>query len=139
MYTNLSLSMELIILIFIKTFQYNKINLFPNSIHIGLELPPWLSGKESTWHVGDFGLIPGWGRSPGGGSDNPLQYSCLDNLMNRGAWWAVRRATELGTTEKLKRLSTHAHRLMVSQIEDLFQTHILQGQKILITPGQIQI
>ena len=64
MHTNLSLSMELIILIFIKTFQYNKINLFPNSIHIGLGLLPWLSGKESTWNVGDVDLIPGLGRSP---------------------------------------------------------------------------
>ena len=74
MHTNLSLSMELIIFIFIKTFQYNKINLFPNSIHIGLGLPLWLSGEESTWNVGDVGMIPGLGRSPGGWHDNPLQF-----------------------------------------------------------------
>ena len=36
--------------------------------------------------AGDVGLIPGWGRSPGDGTDNPLQYSCLDNPMDRGAW-----------------------------------------------------
>ena len=35
------------------------------------------------------GLIPRWGRSPGGGHGNPLQYSCLENSMDRGAWWAV--------------------------------------------------
>ena len=37
----------------------------------------------------DVGLIPGMGRSPGGGNGNPLQYSCLGNPMDRGAWWAT--------------------------------------------------
>ena len=37
----------------------------------------------------DMGLIPGLGRSPGDGNVNPLQYSCLENPMDRGAWWAV--------------------------------------------------
>ena len=37
----------------------------------------------------DAGLIPGLRRSPGGGNDNPLQYSCLKNSMDRGAWWAT--------------------------------------------------
>ena len=37
----------------------------------------------------DMGSIPGWGRSPGVGNDNPLQYSCLENFMDRGAWWAT--------------------------------------------------
>ena len=44
-----------------------------------------LSGKESTCNAGDLGLIPGLGRSPGGGHGNPLQYSCLENPMDRGA------------------------------------------------------
>ena len=39
--------------------------------------------------VGDSGSIPGSGRFPGEGNDNPLQYSCLENLMDRGAWWAA--------------------------------------------------
>ena len=39
--------------------------------------------------AGDLGLIPGSGRSPGGGHGNPLQYSCLENPMNRGTWWAT--------------------------------------------------
>ena len=46
-------------------------------------------GKESACSGGDPGLIPGSGRSPGGGHDNPLQYSCLENPMDRGAWWAT--------------------------------------------------
>ena len=43
-------------------------------------------GKESACNAGDLGSIPGLGRSPGGGNGNPLQYSCLDNPMDRGAW-----------------------------------------------------
>ena len=45
--------------------------------------------SASAGDVRDTGLIPGSGRSPGGGNGNPLQYSCLGNLMNRGAWWAT--------------------------------------------------
>ena len=39
--------------------------------------------------IRDVGSIPGLGRSPGGGNDNPLQYSCLENLRDRGAWWVT--------------------------------------------------
>ena len=52
-------------------------------------LPWWLSGKESACNAGDLGLIPGLGRYPGEGRGNPLQYSCLRNPMDRGAWWAA--------------------------------------------------
>ena len=54
-----------------------------------LGLPWWLSSKESTCNTRDSGLIPGLGRCPGGGHGNPLQYSCLENLMDRGAWKAT--------------------------------------------------
>ena len=56
-----------------------------------LGLPWWLSGKESACNTGDLrdpGSIPGLGRSPGGGHGTPLQYSCLEYLMDRGALWA---------------------------------------------------
>ena len=46
-------------------------------------------GKESAHSVGDPGLIPGSGRSPGEGNCNPLQYYSLGNPMDRGAWWAI--------------------------------------------------
>ena len=66
-------------------------------------LPWWLSGKESTCNAGvtgDEGLIPGSGRSLGEGHGNPLQYSCLENPMDRGAWQAtVHRVAELDMTE----------------------------------------
>ena len=45
--------------------------------------------KESTRNVGDWGLIPVLGRSPGGGHGNPLQYSCLENPHDKGAWQAT--------------------------------------------------
>ena len=47
------------------------------------------AGKESACNVGDLGSIPGLGRSPREGNGNPLQYSCLENLMDRGAWRAT--------------------------------------------------
>ena len=45
--------------------------------------------NASACNVGDLGLIPGLGRSPGEGNGNPLQYSCLENSMDGGAWWAT--------------------------------------------------
>ena len=46
-------------------------------------------GKESACIAGDLSLIPGSGRFPGEGKGNPLQYSCLENPMDRGVWWAT--------------------------------------------------
>ena len=46
-------------------------------------------GKESTCNTGDPGSIPGSGKSPGEGLGNPLQDSCLENPMDRGAWWTA--------------------------------------------------
>ena len=61
------------------------------------------SGKESSSSSGDPGLIPGSGRSPGKGKGSTLHYSCLDNSMDRGAWWAAANGghKELGVTERL--------------------------------------
>ena len=55
------------------------------SNYVPAGLPGWLSRKEFK----DVGSIPGSGRSPGQGSVNPLQYSCLGNPMDREAWWAT--------------------------------------------------
>ena len=51
--------------------------------------PGGSDGKESTCNVGDLGLIPGLGRSPGEENGYSLQYSGLENSMDRGAWWAT--------------------------------------------------
>ena len=59
--------------------------------------PGSLDGKVSACNAGDLGLIPGSGRSPGEGNGNPLQYSCLENSMDGGAWWAT--VHEISMTE----------------------------------------
>ena len=64
-------------------------------------MPGGSDGKESACNAGDPGSIPGTTRSPGEGNDYPLQYSCLENFMDRGAWWA----TINGVKKSLARLS----------------------------------
>ena len=56
------------------------------------KFPLWFGGKEAAYSAGvaeELGLIPGSRTSPGGGHGHPLQYSCLENPMDRGAWWAT--------------------------------------------------
>ena len=53
-----------------------------------MDFPGGSDDKASAYNAGDQGSIPGSGRSPGEGNGNPLQYSCLQNSMDRGAWWA---------------------------------------------------
>ena len=66
--------------------------------------------KASAWNVGDPGSIPGSGRSPGEGNGNPLQYSCLKNLMEGGAW----KATVHGVAKSWTRLSDFTFTFMRS-------------------------
>ena len=66
-------------------------------MHILLGLPKWLTVEEPACQ----GKMPKLGRSPGEGNGNPLQYSCLGNPMDRGAWWA----TVHGVTKSWIRLS----------------------------------
>ena len=62
--------------------------------------------KKIACNAGDLGSIPGSGRSPGEGNGNPLQYSCLENSMDRGVWWA----TVQGVAKSQTRLSnSHFH------------------------------
>ena len=51
--------------------------------------PGGSDGRESACSAGDLGFIPGWGRSPGEGNSYSLQYSCLENSKDRGAWWVI--------------------------------------------------
>ena len=68
------------------------IALMGNGILFGIHVPDFpggSDGKASVYNAEDSGSIPGSGRSAGGGNGNPLQYSCLENPMDRGAWWAT--------------------------------------------------
>ena len=62
------------------------------------DLPEWLSGTHNAGDAGEAGLIPGSGKSPGGGHGNPLQYSCLENLMTEEL--GSLQSPELDTTEE---------------------------------------
>ena len=68
-----------------------------------MDFPGGSDGKASVYNAGDLGLIPGSGRCPGEGNGNPLQYSCLENPMDRGAWQATVHGVikELDTAERL--------------------------------------
>ena len=68
--------------------------------------------------IRDVGLIPGSGRSPGGGNDNPLQYSCLENPMDKGPWKAI--SSPWGCKET--RLSTHIYTYNNSKLEVTYMT-----------------
>ena len=57
--------------------------------YVDLGFPSSSDSKESACNAGDLGSIPGLGISPGEGNGNPLQFSCMDNSMDRGAWIAI--------------------------------------------------
>ena len=61
-------------------------NTIPTKLSQWLDFPGGSDGKASVYNVGDLGSIPGSGRSPGEGNGNPLQYYCLENPKDRGAW-----------------------------------------------------
>ena len=76
------------------------------NIYEGIWLPWWLSDKESAYQAGNSGSIPGLGRSPGEGDGNSFLYSCLENSMDRGVWWA----TVQGVVKNWTGPNTHTHR-----------------------------
>ena len=88
----------------------------PTPVFLGF--PCGSAGKESACNAGDLDSIPGLGRSPGEGNGNTLQYSCLENSMDRGAWWAT---TVHGFTKSWTLLSTH--RLLCIFIHTHTHTH----------------
>ena len=73
-------------------------------------LPQWLRGKDSACNAGVAGLIPGLGRCPGGGHGNPLQYFCLENPTDRGAWQATVHWVAKSQI-RLKQLNIHPFRI----------------------------
>ena len=85
----------------------SKVSILQCSAFVMIQLSyPWLPGNskgtESACNAGDLSSVPEWGRSPGEGHGNPLQYSCLENSMDRGAW----QATVHGVTKNWTPLSS---------------------------------
>ena len=90
-------------------FQFSLISLYIN-LPLMLGFPGSPVVKNLLANAGDACLIPGWRRSPGEGNGNPLQYSCLENVMDRGAWQAtVHRAAKSQT-----QLSAHDFKATLS-------------------------
>ena len=89
--------------------------------------------KHLPCNAGDLGLIPGSGRSPGEGNGNPLQYSCLENPMDGGAWWA----TVHGVTKSQTRLSnfTFFHFASWKKSYDQPRQHILKQRHYFANKG----
>ena len=73
-------------------------------VQAGMGFPGGSEGKDPTYNVGYLGFSPGSGRSPGEGNGNPLQYFCLENPMDGGAW----RAISHGVAKSQTQLSTHS-------------------------------
>ena len=71
--------------------------------------------KRPARNAGDLGSIPGLGRSPGEGNDNPLQYSCLENPMDGGTWWATVHRVSKSRTQ----LSDFTHSLQEKDLESM--------------------
>ena len=86
-----------------------------------LSFPGGLEGKETACNAGDLGSIPGLGRSLGEGNGYPLQYSCLENLMDRGAWWA----TVHGVRKSQTGLSDNTHTGYIYMITSISSVSII--------------
>ena len=86
-----------------------------------MDFPGGSDSKESAHNAGDPGSVPGLGRSPGEGNGNPLQYSCLGNPMDGGAFWAIWGCTEMDTTEQLT--FSHFTFLLIRTYATLFRVH----------------
>ena len=90
-FLKISTSLEKLLLVMRNMYSPFSRNCFPGGSEV----------KASACNAGDLSSIPGLGRPPGEGNGNPLQYSCLENPMDRGAWWA----TVHGVTKSRTRLS----------------------------------
>ena len=71
-------------------------------------------GKASACNVGDLGLICGLGRSPGEGNGNPLQYSCLENSTDGGAWWVIVHGVAKSQTQLRDFISLHFNKWSIT-------------------------
>ena len=85
--------------------------------------PGGSDGEEPACNAGDLGSTPGSGRSPGGGHGNPLQYSCLENPMDREAWWPTVYEAAKSQTQ-LSDYNTHTGSYSASQVVQWRRLHL---------------
>ena len=97
------------------------------------DFPGGSDGKASVYNAGDPGLIPGLGRSPGECNGNPLQYYCLENPMDRGAWWLQSMGTQRVAHDWVTSLSVGIYDWQISAI---FRSLPLFQQ---VEPGMISV
>ena len=129
---HLRMMFNLIFSVFIKTVWYlpslcrsGHVRFTPQKWFIYFQIqylwgfPGGSDGKDSAHNTGGSGLIPGSGRSPGGGNGKPLQYSCLGNPMDREAWWA----TIHGVAKSQTRLSDFTFTFHFHALEKEMATH----------------
>ena len=95
------------------------------SDHMGL--PWWLSSKESACNAGDVGSIPESGRSPEEGNGNPLQHSCRENPMDRGAWWVT--AHRVAKSQICLSTHTHTHTHLYTTADDFLMNRMCGVRK----------
>ena len=93
--------------------------------------PGGSEATASTCNAGDPGLIPGLWRSPGEGKDNPLQYSCLENPMDRGAWQATVHRVAKSQTRLSDFIHTHTHKPADGHCSHQSKRCLLLGRKVM--------
>ena len=105
---------HLYIIYLFKSVVVSILHVYSVSLYRNIQgFPGCSDGKESACNAGGLGSISGLGRSPGEGNGNTPQYSCLENSMDRGAWWAtihgVTKSWTLLSTHRLLCIHTHTH------------------------------
>ena len=99
--------------------------------------PDGSEDKAFAWNAGDPGLIPGLGRSPGEGNGNPLQYSCLENPMDRGAWQATVHGVAKSQTQVSDFTHTHTHKPAGGDCSHESKRCLLLGRKAMTNLNSI--
>ena len=114
------------IFLMIRTFKIYSLSNFQiySTVFLTMDFPGGSDGKEYTCNVADPGLIPGSGRHPGEGNAYPLQYSCVENSMDRGAWQATVHLATMSQTWQQLTFSLFFSLLIVVTLHNIPRTYL---------------